>query len=97
MVEFHENRKSPEMVVGDWYMTHFDRRDLLKSKKLVWGRFRNMPDLPGPICDFLRFFRKFRLEWLVSGKNIFQIFDSEIFFQKLIFTKTFNFPETMIL
>ena len=56
MVEFHENRKSPEMVVGDWYMTHFDRRDLLKSKKLAWGRFRNMPDLPGPICEILRFF-----------------------------------------
>ena len=78
MVEIHENRKSSEMVVRGWYMAHFDRRDLLKSKKLVWGRSRNMPDLPGPICEFSRFFSKFhqisqvlknRFFWLPSPKK----------------------------
>ena len=52
MVELHNNRKSLEMVVRGWYMTHFDRRDLLKSKKLVWGGFSNMSDYSGPICEF---------------------------------------------
>ena len=25
-------------------------------KKLVWGGFPNLPDLPGPICDFFEDF-----------------------------------------
>ena len=56
MVEFHENRKSSEMVVRGWYMTHFDRRDLQKSKKLFWGRFRITSDFSGPICEISWFF-----------------------------------------
>ena len=60
MAQLHKNTTSWEMVVRGWYMTHFDRRDLLNSKKLVWDGFHNLPDLPGPICDFSRFFRKFR-------------------------------------
>ncbi len=78
IVEFQENRKSSEIVVRGWYMTHFDRRGLLKSKKFVWGRFRNISGLPGPIFDFSWFFRKFhqishvmknRFFWHPSPKN----------------------------
>ena len=47
-----------KMDVRGWYMPHFDRRDLLDSKKQVWGGFRNLPGLYGPICEFSRFFRK---------------------------------------
>ena len=39
MVELHEYRNSSEMVVRGWYMTHFDRRDIPKSKKIGLGRF----------------------------------------------------------
>ncbi len=60
MVELHNCIKSSEMVIRGRYMTHFDRRDLLKSKKLVWDRFHNIFALPGPIREFSRFFRKFR-------------------------------------
>ena len=81
MAEFHNYRKPSKMVVWGWYMTHFDRRDLLNSKKLVLDRFRNLPDLPGPICKIFRFFRNFRqipqvlkirFFWLSSPKKIFK-------------------------
>ena len=59
MVELHKSRKSSKMIVYGWYMTHFDRRDILKSKKLGLGWFWNFFDFPGPIYEFSRFFRKF--------------------------------------
>ena len=37
-------------------MPHFDRTDLLTSKKQVWGGFRNLPGLYGPICEIFNFF-----------------------------------------
>ncbi len=37
MVEFQNYIKSSEMVARGWYMTHFDRRDILKSKKFGLG------------------------------------------------------------
>ena len=93
MLELHDHITSSKMVVRGWYMTHFDRRDLLNSKKQVWGGFRNLPDLRGPICEFSRFFWKFRsgpriLEkwffWLQSPKKMFEnwFFSSFIFFPK---------------
>ena len=81
IAEFHNYRKPSKMVVWGWYMTHFDRRDLLNSKKLVLDRFRNLPDLPGPICKIFDFFRNFRqipqvlkirFFWLSSPKKIFK-------------------------
>ena len=33
MAQLHQNTTSSEMVVRGWYTTHFDRRDLLNSKK----------------------------------------------------------------
>ncbi len=44
-VELHNNRKSSEMVARGWYMTHFDRRDFLNSKKIGLGEFRDFSDL----------------------------------------------------
>ena len=49
------DRKSSIMVTRGWYLTHFDNRDLLKSKKIDLGGFRNMPYLHGPICEICRF------------------------------------------
>ncbi len=97
MDQLHKSRKSSEMVARGWYRTHFDRRDFLKTKKIGLGWFCNFSDLYVLICDISRFFRKFRLERLMGGQNIFPTYDSEIFFQKLIFIKSFFFGETMIL
>ena len=85
------------MVVRGWYMTHFDRRDLLHSKKICLDGFCTFSDLYVLICEFSRFFRKFRLVRLVRGKNIFPTVNSEKFFQKLIFTKILISGKTMIL
>ena len=60
MAQLHKNTISSKMVIRGWYMTYFDHRDLLNSKKLVWDGFHNFPDLYEPICDFSRFFRGFR-------------------------------------
>ena len=87
MLQLRDHITSSKMVVRGWYMTHFDRTDLLNSKKQVWGGFRNLPDLGGPICDFSHFFRKFRSGWLVA-KNRFFDFRVRKNDRKLLF---FNF------
>ena len=61
MVQLHGPITFSKMVVRGWYMPHFCRRNLLNSKKQVWGGFRNLPGLYGPICEFYRFFRKCQL------------------------------------
>ena len=63
MVEFQNYIKSSEMVVRGWYMTHFDRRDILKSKKFGLGRFRDFSGATVLILSiFTIFFGKFRPE-----------------------------------
>ena len=52
MAQLHKNTTSSKMVARGWYMTHFDRRDLLNSKKLGWDGFHNLSDLHEPICVF---------------------------------------------
>ena len=80
-VELQNYIKSWKMVVRSWYMTHFDRRDLLKSKKIVSERFRNIPGLPGSIFEIFRFIwdfckipqvLKIRFFELSSPKKIFK-------------------------
>ena len=56
MHQLQKIRKSSELVIRGWYMTHFDRRDLLHSKKQVWGGYRNYSDLLKPICEFSMIF-----------------------------------------
>ena len=89
MFEFHENRKLSEMVVRGWYMTHFDRRDLQKSKKLFWGRFRITSDFSGPICEISWLFHYFhrishalknRFFWLSSPEKWSKMFIFWYFF-----------------
>ena len=63
-------------------MPHFDRTDLLESKKQVWGGFRNLPDLPGPICEISRFFSEISVWVADREKPIFLTFESENLFQK---------------
>ena len=82
MPQLHKFRKSSEMVVRGWYMTHFDRRDLLQSKKQVWGGFRNLSDLPGPICEISRFFSEISVWEAGSRKPIFLTSEYENFFEK---------------
>ena len=78
MPQLHEPITLSKMVVWGWYITHFDRRDLLNSKKQVWGGFRNLPGLYGPICEIFDFFGNFDLGdryqkkwffWLQSPKK----------------------------
>ncbi len=37
VIQLHNYIKSSEMVVRGWYMTYFDRRDILNSKKIGLG------------------------------------------------------------
>ena len=93
MLKLHYHITSSKMVVRGWYMTHFDRRDLLNSKKQVWGGFRNLPDLCGPICEFSRFFSKISSCAADRKISIFLTFESEKNVQKLCFSIIFNFPQ----
>ena len=71
MPQLHGPITFSKMDVRGWYMPHFDRRDLLNSKKQVWGGFRNLPGLYGPICEISRFFRKFRSGPRILKKRFF--------------------------
>ena len=53
MAKLQNYIKSSEMVVRGWYMTHFDRRDVLNTKKICLDGFRNLSDIQWPIRDFL--------------------------------------------
>ena len=92
IAQFHKHRKSSEMVVRGWYMTHFDRRDLLQSKKQVWGGFRNLSDLPNPIREFSQFFWEISTEAQEPKTPSAPTFESDIFFQKLFFDNKISFP-----
>ena len=92
MPQLHKIRKSSEMVVRGWYMTHFDRRDLLHSKKQVWGGFRNYSDLQKPICEKFSIFSEISVWAAGSRKPIFLTSESEIFFEKLFFDNQISFP-----
>ena len=82
VVQLQNSRKSAKMVVWGWYMTHFDRKNFLNSKKICLGGFRNLSDLQRSIREFLGFF------WEISSvaqnpKNpSASTLDLEIFFQK---------------
>ena len=80
------------MVVRGWYMTHFDRTDLLHSKKQVWGGFRNYSDLQKPIYEKFSIFSEFSVWAAGSRKPIFLTSESENFFQKLFFDNKISFP-----
>ena len=93
MAQLHQNTTSSKMVARGWYMTHVDRRDLLNSKKLVWDGFHNLPDLPGPICDFSRFFRGFRARARNLEKPSSWTSESEKYVRKLIFSKCVDYSK----
>ena len=97
MVELHNYIKSSEMVVRGWYMTHFDRKDLLRSKKIVSDRFHILPDLPGTICEIFRFFCNFCQNLQLLKNRFFLTFKFENFSQKWFLCDNFFFCETMIL
>ena len=66
-----------KMVVRGWYMPHFDRRDLLNSKKQVWGWF---PQLARPLWTDLRnfpIFSEISPGQPISKKVIFLTAESE--------------------
>ena len=82
LVQLHNNRKSSEMVVRGWYMTHFDRIDILNTKKLGLGGFRILSVLQRSIRDFLGFFWEISIVALNPQKSSASTFEFEIFFQK---------------
>ena len=82
VVQLHKSINSSRMVVRGWYMTHFDRRDLLHSKKnrfrvvlhlvrLIWGDLGIFSIFPEISSNFTR-----------PEKQIFPTFIFEIFLQK---------------
>ena len=56
MVELHNYIKSWEMVARGWYTAHFDRTDLLNTKKIGLDGFCHLSNFSGPICEISRFF-----------------------------------------
>ena len=78
-------------------MTHFDRRDLLESKKQVWGGFHNLSDLPSTIREFSRFFRKILTEAQKPKNPSAPISSPKIFFKNYSSTTKLVFLETRIL
>ena len=56
MLQLHGPLPFSKTVVRGWYIPHFDHTDLLTSKNQVWGGFRNLSDLYGPICEIFDFF-----------------------------------------
>ena len=91
MVEFQNYIKSSEMVVRGWYMTHFDRRDILNYKKIGLGWYCNYSD---SYVLILRIFSIFYGNFVLSRKSSktdFSNFRLRIFFSKMIFTKILNF------
>ena len=90
MVDFHRNRKSSEMVVWGWYMTHFDRRDILNSKKNMFGSIPNLARPPWGDMRNFSIFSEISSNFTCPEKRIFPTSESEIFFQKLIFPKFSN-------
>ena len=88
-VKFPKYIKSSEMVVRGWNMTHFDRRDLLKYKKIGLGWFCYLSDLQEPICEISDFFPQFSLWSSNSWKSSARTFDLEFFFSKIDFYQIF--------
>ena len=82
VVQLHNNRKSSEMVVQGWYITHFDRRDILNTQKICLGGFRNLSDLQRSNHVFLGFFREILVDVQNPQKSSASTFEFEIFFQK---------------
>ena len=97
MVEFHKTGNSSEMVVRGWYMTHFDRRDLIHSKKTCLGWFRTQSDFPGAICEFSRFLREFHPNSNVPKNGFFQLSTPKICFKNKFSPKVLLIYETVIL
>ena len=95
MVQLHGPITFSKMVVRGWYMPHFDRRDLLNSKKQVWGGFRNLPGLYGPICEILRFFRKFRSGPRLLKKWFFWLQSPKKWSKITFFSNFFDFSKNM--
>ena len=95
MVQLHGPITFSKMVVRGWYMPHFDRRDLLNSKKQVWGGFRNLPGLYGPICEIFRFFRKFHLGSRYQKKWFFWLQSPKKWSKITFFSNFFDFSKNM--
>ena len=79
--QLHNYRKSSIMVIRGWYLTHFDSRDLLKSKKNWFGWIPQL--IRSPRADLRNFpiFPEFSQISTGSKKPIFLTFESEIFFK----------------
>ena len=95
MPQLHGPITFSKMDVRGWYMPHFDRRDLLTSKKQVWGGFRNLSDLYGPICEILRFFRKFRSGPRLLKKWFFLLQSPKKWSKINFFSNFFDFSKNM--
>ena len=97
MPQLHGPITFSKMDVRGWYMPHFDRRDLLNSKKQVWGGFRNLPDLYGPICEFSRFFGKFRSGPRILKNRFFWLQSPKKWSKITFFSNFLKLPKNMIL
>ena len=91
MARLHKYRKSSEMVVRGWYMTHFDRRNVLNSEKLGFGRFRTFSDHQRSIFDFSMFFPRILPNFKCPEKPVFSWSESQKRGGKWFFANFFDF------
>ena len=96
VVQLQNYIKSSEMVVHGRYMTHFDRRDLLKSEKIGLGGFCNLSDLQRSIHQFLRFFMEISDITRNLKKSSASTIEFKKFFQKLFSCKNIWMRENWI-
>ena len=71
MVQLHKNIASSKIVVRGWYMTLFDRRDLLNSGKMFGAVSPTFPTFPDRFVIFLDFFENFVVDHESSKNRLF--------------------------
>ena len=97
MTQLHKSTTSSQMVVRGWYMTLFDRRDLLNSEKNVWDGFHHLSAIPGPICDFSRIFQEIRVGTWILENRFFNRSSPKKMFENDFFQNVLKLSKNMIL
>ena len=97
MVELHNYIKSSEMVLWGRYMIHFDRRDLLKSKKISLGSIPQHIRTPRADSRIFAIFSEISPNFSCREKPIFLTSNSEKLVEKWFFSNIFEISKNMIL
>ena len=89
IVQLHGPITFSKMVVRGWYMPHFDRRDLLDSKKTGLGWFPQLARPPRADLRFFSIFSEISIWAAATQKVIFLTSESEKMIANYFFFKFF--------